>query len=264
LAFLLVACGSQATPTVSMSEEKEMVSETMGDMEDTMNNDEAMMEDDNMMDEMDDEAMSEVDDMASNSAGSDQDSDEMMGHDDAAATGDKEDDMMDDKEDDAMSDDEMADESMMMLPDWFKASLNDVNSDTSFSLTDFKGKVILVETMAIWCSNCLKQQGQVLALHDLVGERDDFVSVGLDIDPNENAEALKVFTGNHGFDWVYAVAPTEVAREIGQLYGDQFLNPPSTPMLIIDREGEAHPLPFGIKSADDLLDALQPFLNAEM
>ena len=66
---------------------------------------------------------------------------------------------------------------------------------------------------------------------------------------------------DNGFDWLYAVAPLEVAREIGQLYSAQFLNPPSTPMLIIDRQGNVHTLPFGIKSADQLLEALGPFLN---
>ena len=48
------------------------------------------------------------------------------------------------------------------------------------------------------------------------------------------------------------------------MYGDQFLNPPSTPIVVIDRHGEAHPLPFGIKSADDLMQAIQPFLEESM
>ena len=53
-------------------------------------------------------------------------------------------------------------------------------------------------------------------------------------------------------------------REIASLYGDQFLNPPSTPMLVIDRRGVAHSLPFGIKSAEDLLNFIQPFLDESM
>ena len=113
----------------------------------------------------------------------------------------------------------------------------------------------------MWCSNCLKQQGQVAALHDILGENEDFISLGIDIDPNENAAALKAYTEKNGFDWLYTIAPVEVAREIGQLYGDQFLNPPSTPMLIIDRNGEVHILPFGIKSTESLLAAIQPFLD---
>jgi len=75
---------------------------------------------------------------------------------------------------------------------------------------------------------------------------------------------MKAYILNNGFNWHYAVAPEHVSREIGNLYGSQFLNPPSTPMLIIDSHGEVHTLPFGIKDADTLLEALQPFLDESM
>jgi len=153
---------------------------------------------------------------------------------------------------------------MMDAPAWFGASLTDARNGDTFTINDFKGKVVLVETLAMWCPTCKKQQLQVVELHKLLGERDDFVSVGLDIDLNENLTDLKSYVENNGFDWKYSVALPEMAREIGLLYGDQFLNPPSTPMLIIDRKGEAHPLPFGIKSADDLMKALEPFLKEGM
>jgi cytochrome oxidase Cu insertion factor (SCO1/SenC/PrrC family) len=146
-------------------------------------------------------------------------------------------------------------------PAWFAAPLTEVHSGGSFTLDDFAGKVVLVETMAVWCTKCAAQQEQIAALHGLLGERDDFVSLSLDIDPYEDEALLKSFAENRGFDWMYAVAPEDVAREIGLLYGDQFLNPPSTPILIIDPQGEAHLLPFGIKSAEELLAALEPFLS---
>jgi thiol-disulfide isomerase/thioredoxin len=153
---------------------------------------------------------------------------------------------------------------MMESPAWFSASLSDARTGQAFSINDFQGKVVLVETMAIWCSNCLKQQGQVKALHEQLGARDDFISIGLDIDPNENTDALKSYVESKGFDWWYAVPSADVSREIASLYGDQFLNPPSTPIVVIDRHGEAHPLPFGIKSADELMQAIQPFLDENM
>lgn len=149
----------------------------------------------------------------------------------------------------------------MAAPAWFNAELTDVNTGETFKIADFKGKVVLVETMAVWCPLCLRQQGQVRALHELLGEREDLISLALDIDPNEDAELLQAHASQNGFDWRYAVAPAEVSREIGQLYGAQFLNPPSTPMLIIDHQGEVQLLPFGQKDAQTLQEALTPLLN---
>ena len=156
---------------------------------------------------------------------------------------------------------ETASDTMMTSPDWFSVSLTNVHTGENFTINDLKGKVVLVETMAVWCTNCFNQQTQVRILHSKLGERDDFVSLGMDIDPNEDASKLKEFVEKNSFDWMYTVSPAEVSRELSSLYGGQFLNPPSTPMLIIDRHGVAHPLPFGIKSSDDLLQALQPFLD---
>ena len=153
---------------------------------------------------------------------------------------------------------------LMSAPDWFDVELVNVNTGEAFTINGFSGKVVLVETMAQWCTNCLKQQQQVLALHELLAGNSDLVSIALDIDSNEDEAVLKAYAEKHGFDWVYAVSPAEVAREIGNLYGAQFLNPPSTPILIVDRHGEVHPLPFGIKSAEDLKQAIEPFLSEGM
>lgn len=161
-----------------------------------------------------------------------------------------------------MSENEMVtDEEAVATPAWYAAQLTDVNTGSTFRVADFGDKVVLVETMAVWCSTCLRQQQQVQALHELLGERDDLISLALDIDPNETPEILKGHADRHGFGWHYAIAPVEVAREIGQLYGDQFLNPPSAPMLIIDRQGQVHTLPFGVKSAQALQEALGEYLN---
>ena len=153
-------------------------------------------------------------------------------------------------------------EAMMEAPAWFGASFKDVRSGEVFTIHDFEGKVILVETMAVWCPTCYRQQQEIKSLHDLLGMREDFVSISLDIDPNEDEAVLAGYTEqNNEFDWYYAVAGSDIAREIANTYGDQFLNPPSAPVLVIDRHGEAHPLPFGLKSAEDLMKMIQPYLD---
>lgn len=148
-----------------------------------------------------------------------------------------------------------------LLPDWYSNELTDVNTGMVFRVADFQGKVILVETMAIWCPKCLTQQKEVDRLHDILNDRDDFVSLGINTDPNEDLPQLSAYVKNNGFDWLYVVASDDLINEISELYGSQYLNPPSTPMLIIDRQGEAHLLPFGIKSAEELQSLLQPFFD---
>ncbi len=171
--------------------------------------------------------------------------------------------MMDKPTDTTMMD-KPTDTTMMDTPAWYKANLIHAASGETFQIDDFQGKVILVETMAQWCSNCLKQQKQVKELHNLLGMNKDLISIALDIDPNSSTDSLQQYAANNSFDWIYAVAPAEVSREIGNLYGDQFLNPPSTPILIIDRKGQAHPLPFGIKSAEELQKIIEPYLSEGM
>jgi thiol-disulfide isomerase/thioredoxin len=146
-------------------------------------------------------------------------------------------------------------------PAWFDFPMVDVQTGQTFTIDAFQGKVVLVETLAMWCSSCLKQQIEVKELHERLSGEDRFVSIGLDIDINENAQDLKNYTENNQFDWIYAIAPVEVAREISELYGAQFLNPPSTPILVIDMRGEVHLMNFGIKSADELFDFVSPFLS---
>jgi thiol-disulfide isomerase/thioredoxin len=149
---------------------------------------------------------------------------------------------------------------MMAEAAWYRVDFTDAASGKIFSIDAFKGKVILVETLAIWCPTCLSQEQQVLALQKSLAGRTDFINIGLDIDTNEKLADLKTYVAMNGFNWQYSVASPAVAHEIGNLYGAQFLDPPSTPMLIIDRQGEAHLLPFGVKSTQTLLNDLSPYL----
>jgi cytochrome oxidase Cu insertion factor (SCO1/SenC/PrrC family) len=160
------------------------------------------------------------------------------------------------------SDSMAAPEPSMSMAEWLGTPLNDARTGQGFKVSDYDGKVVLVETMAVWCTTCRLQQEQIRALDSqMMDQTSDLKIVSLDIDPNEDAAILKKYVDNTGFGWHFAIAPAELVRTIGRSYGDQFLNPPSAPVLVLDRHGVAHPLPFGVKSADDLKQAVEPFLQ---
>jgi len=148
-----------------------------------------------------------------------------------------------------------------VTPEWFDIELTDVQTGETFTMNDYAGKVVLVETMAMWCPNCLFQANEVRKMHKLLENPDDVISVSLDVDVNEDGASLKEYINEYGFGWHFAVAPLEVARALGNLYSAQYLNPPLSPMLIIDRDGGVHQLEYGEKSAESLQKSLEPFLH---
>jgi thiol-disulfide isomerase/thioredoxin len=139
--------------------------------------------------------------------------------------------------------------------------MTDVQTGKTFTMDDYAGKVVLLETMAIWCPNCVIQATQVAKLHETLGNPDDLISVTLDVDSYEDEAMLKEYASSYRFDWHFAVAPLLVERALGNLYSAEYLNPPLSPMLIIDREGNVQQLEYGIKDASTLQQLVEPYLT---
>ena len=144
-------------------------------------------------------------------------------------------------------------------PEWLDIELTDAKTGDTFTVNDFRGKVVLVETMAVWCPNCLRQAQELKALRASYGP-EDLVFVSLDIDLHEDASMLKEYAEQNEFDWSFAVTPLEVTRDIGGLYGALFLDPTLNPMLIVNRKGEVFTLSFGEKKAADLNKWIASFI----
>jgi hypothetical protein len=87
----------------------------------------------------------------------------------------------------------------------------------------------------------------------------DVVMISLDTDSSENADLLRRYVEQHGFPWRFALAPRDVVRELGDVFGTQFLTQPSEPMFLVDPRGTTHLLPFGHKSAAALGEAVKRY-----
>jgi cytochrome oxidase Cu insertion factor (SCO1/SenC/PrrC family) len=145
--------------------------------------------------------------------------------------------------------------------DWQNMELTDVATGETFAVNDYAGKVVLLETMAVWCPNCIVQQNEIRKLHESLGNPDDFVSISLDVDLNEDEQMLKEYVEEWGFEWHFAVSPLLVSRGLGNLYSAQYLNPPLAPMMIIDRDGSIEHLPYGVKKLDELEPIVKPYFE---
>lgn len=133
--------------------------------------------------------------------------------------------------------------------------LTDVRSGESFTLADLSADLpVLLEPMAVWCSNCRAQQHEVMRAH----AEGSFVSVSLDVDLSESAADLAAYADREGFDWQFAMADADMYRLLQERFGVAVTNPPSTPLIVIEPGGVVRPLEFGqgTRSAEALLAEL--------
>ena len=140
---------------------------------------------------------------------------------------------------------------------WLNAELRDVNSGETFTIRGIgpdEGKKVLLESMAVWCPVCTRQQREIRKLHD---EGNEIVSVSLDTDPNEDEARLRSHTDKNGFTWRYAISPSDVTRSLIDDFDPSIINAPSAPMVLVCEDGSWRRLPNGVKSISTLRQEIE-------
>ena len=134
---------------------------------------------------------------------------------------------------------------------WKDIELIDVKTKETFKISDFDKPVIL-ETFAVWCPTCKKQQDKIKDLHEEVG--DDIISISLDIDPNENDQTVLNHVNKHGFTtWRFTVAPADMTKQLIEEFGRGIAAAPAVPKVLICPNGYQEFLPSGVKESSELI-----------
>lgn len=138
--------------------------------------------------------------------------------------------------------------------EWRSIPLTDVRTGEEFTVDQFAGQPILLESFAVWCPVCTAQQRSIASLLD---RRDDVVAISLNTDPNEDADAVRKHVEKQGFGWRYTVAPSSMTERLIDAFGFIITNAPSAPVVRICPDGEAALVRGGgAKSAATLADAI--------
>lgn len=133
--------------------------------------------------------------------------------------------------------------------------LTDVRDGRTFTLGELAADApVIVETMAIWCTNCASQMREVTAAHGLA----EFHSVSVDVEPTEIAEDLAAYSDREGFDWPFVMADASLATQLRERFGNAVLLPPGMPKLLIRTDGSVELLPIGqLLSAEQIADLVE-------
>jgi thiol-disulfide isomerase/thioredoxin len=133
--------------------------------------------------------------------------------------------------------------------------LTDVRDGTTFTLGELAADgPVIVETMAIWCTNCRSQMREVTAAHDMA----EFHSVSVDVEPTEIADDLAAYSEREGFEWPFVMADASLATQLRERFGNAVLLPPGMPKLLIRTDGSVELLPLGqLLSAQQIADLVE-------
>ena len=138
---------------------------------------------------------------------------------------------------------------------WLDIELTDAATGETFTLASLAGEVVAIEPMAIWCSNCKAQQDNVKAAYaDIAAAGVTYISLG--IDPGEDPAALARYAERNGYEWTFVQSPVELSRELSDLFGRQILSAPSTPLIVLDAEGDVFTQEWGFHGPERLLEIL--------
>lgn len=123
-------------------------------------------------------------------------------------------------------------------------ALVDVRSGTTVTLGALAAeKPLLVETMAIWCTNCRGQMHEVRAAHELA----DFHSVSIDVEAYEVPADLAAYADQQGWDWPFVKADAATATALRDRFGTEVLFPPGMPKILFRPDGSVELLPLGVE-----------------
>ncbi len=123
---------------------------------------------------------------------------------------------------------------------------------TSFSLSDYQGKVVIIDFMATWCGPCKTQVPHLGVIWEKY--QDDIVIISIDIDPNETPETLQEFS--YQFPYATWIWPTDI-ENLGYEYSIYTL----PTIIIVDQEGYISFRRPGVTTSPILIEEIEQLLD---
>lgn len=82
-------------------------------------------------------------------------------------------------------------------------TLTDIDGNT-FSLKDFRGKIVIIDFFSIQCQPCIEQIAEIKTVRSQFGEELVVISISRYVDPTDTTEKLEAFRSDYNITWVLA------------------------------------------------------------
>jgi len=120
-----------------------------------------------------------------------------------------------------------------------------------FSLSDFRGKVVILDFFATYCGPCKTQVRELKKLKEQFG--DDLVIISISVSPEDTDEELRSYAEENGITW-------RVARDtasVGDAYNVLYL----PTLVVVDPEGRITARHVGLTDSETLAKEVKAALG---
>jgi peroxiredoxin len=129
-------------------------------------------------------------------------------------------------------------------------TLNDIDGN-KFSLSDYRGQVIVIDLMATWCGPCKTEMAHLKEIFSKYDHNDVWI-MSIDVDNAETVSQLREFKNEYGSDWTFATQGSSVGTAYGVTGIPQ--------MYIIDQDGIVAYKNTGVTSSGELSSEIDKLL----
>ena len=122
-------------------------------------------------------------------------------------------------------------------------------------LSDYKGKVILLNFWATWCPPCKKELPSLSQISTELKDK-DFIMIGVSVDDNQ--EVLNSFLKSNNLPYTIVFEPNQLVSKYMSATGQNQNVVPQT--YLIDKNGKVVETILGARSKQDFLDLINKYL----
>ena len=134
---------------------------------------------------------------------------------------------------------------------WMDMTLTDARTKEEFKISDYSGKVVILEMMDPGCPVCKDQVLEIVATLQVV--EDKAIAISVDVGYKSEA-ALIAWADKFGGTWSIAQRTKEFGMSLMSDFGGKIIYPGDTPVIIIDPSGNSHVTEPGIKTSATLIE----------
>jgi hypothetical protein len=140
---------------------------------------------------------------------------------------------------------------------WQDLPLADVRTGDSFKLSDFAGRVVLLEIIAPGCAPCATQIKEVGAALEALS--DDIVAISVDYSAYSKPANVAAYADTLEAGWSFAVTTKEFRAALVSEFGPGVVVVSATPIIVIKPSGATHFTEPGIKTSSTLVTLVNEY-----